>query len=199
MASLIEKPAGQVVREAALARVTVADRPTGIQPVIAETSEEIPFLESTAYGPRMEVGIRWGLNPDDYERVKAGLVCPQCLTVLPVPALARNLAEWRRVGAPDWNWSDVTMKDRGIALILQDCCPICGFEQSPEMLALHDEGAPQRHTDPEWEEAVGSFDERADAYFDKVDREKRSTGFKPRGGFLEHRPVRSVFDKAKGA
>ena len=145
----------------------------------------------------MESGIRWFLKDEDFDRVKAGLVCPQCLTGFPTPALARNIAEWRRLAPPTWSWGDVTMRDRGLAAIMLDCCPICSFEQSPEMLALQEQKA-DRHTDAEWDEHVGSFDERADAYFARVDREKRSTGFKPQGGFLSNRPVRSAFDQVKG-
>jgi hypothetical protein len=179
------------VAPGAPARIAITDRPNGTEPIIAVSSEEIPFLENTAWGPRMGTGIRWALVESDIRRLDQGLGCPQCLTVFPFPALAENIGAWRALGAPAWNWGDVTMRDRGLSLVMVNCCPICGVEQSPEMYALQDEGAISRHTDQEWKDTVDGFEERAEAYFEKVEREKRSTGFKPRGGFLtQGRPVK---------
>lgn len=196
--SLIEKPAATAKIEAALHRVSVTDRPNGVVPVIAEASEEIPFLEATVLGPRLASGIRWALKDEDYQRAAAGLVCHQCLTPFPAPPTLRYIKTWRSIAQPEWNWGDAAMRDRGLALVAQGCCPICGYECSPEMLALQLEETPVRSTDPEWDEHVARFDERAEAYFDKVDRDKRSTGFKPRGGFLANRPIRSAFQQTKG-
>jgi hypothetical protein len=69
---------------------------------------------------------------------------------------------------------------------------VCGLEQSPEMMAVQEMAAGPRDTDPEWKSYLDGFEERAEDYFDKTERQRsgRSTGFKPRGGFLSHRPIR---------
>jgi len=200
--ALIEKPDAQVKREKAQARVEMRQRERApwAKPVIAQ-GEEIPVLESTALGPRMAAGIRWAIdNQYDEDRVRAALVCHQCLTPFPAPASLKYIATWRALDSDQWNWAGPDMRDAGLALIARGCCPVCGYEQSPEMLALQEMAAGPSDNDQDWKNYVDGFDQRAEDYFERTERQRsgRTTGYKPRGGFLSHRPIRSVFDKARG-
>lgn len=173
-----------------MTRIAVSEKQHWSDPIIALSSEEIPFVESTVTGERLAAGIRWQLNERDYQRVCAGLGCMQCLTPFPVEPNLRNIKVWRDLTSTEWRWPDPG-RDHGLALVALGCCPICGYESSPEMMEIQDEGVQKNLTDEDWNEQVGGFDERANAYFEAEERKQRSTGFKPKGGFLtKGRPVK---------
>lgn len=191
--ALIEKPEATIEREKAAARIVVREPAKRWNSPIVAQGEEVPFLESTVLGPRMEAGIRWAVTEDhDWDRIRALHACPQCLTPFPAPPSLQHIAAWRALTSEQWNWGSVELREAGLANIALGCCPVCAFEVSAEMLGVQDLGPPVRDTDPEWKEHLDAFDERAEDYFKKTERQRdgRSTGFKPRGGFLSHRPIR---------
>lgn len=144
------------------------------KPVIAQ-SEEVPVY----FGPertdeRMESGILHAVNDTDYERIKQGMVCPQCLTPFPAPCGIEHLKTWRALTSEEWR---PELTGDQLALIAQGCCPICSFLQTPEMLALQDHGVTVNESD-QWRDEIAGFPERAAAYYAQQERMHRSTGAK---------------------
>lgn len=131
-------------------------------PIIAE-SEETIFLVPARGDVRLESGIRWAMQERDYARVAAGLACPQCATPFPAPVGIMHTKTWRELDSTQWRWT--AGLEHGLGLVAQGCCPICGFEVSPEMFALQDEGHADDHAQMQAE--VDGFQGRADEWFTK--------------------------------
>lgn len=160
-------------------RVTVKEREHWSDP-IHSISEETNFYHAARGDVRQESGIRHAVSERDYQRLKAGMGCPQCLTPFPAPVGIDiiNLAAWNKLTSREFRWTHT--KEHGMDLVRQGCCPMCGFECSPEMMALHDEGVVDGGETPAMQHELDGFQDRAAAYFKNLERANRRAGARRR-------------------
>lgn len=160
-------------------RITVAERTHWSDPIRA-ISEETTFYHQARGDVRQEGGIRHAVNDRDYERLKKIMACPQCLTPFPAPVGMdiASMAVWNRLTSREFRWTHT--KEHGMDLVRRGCCPVCGFECSAEMLALHDEGPTDYGETPAMQHELDGFQERAAAHFKKVERARRRAGARMR-------------------
>ncbi len=102
-------------------------------PVQAHGEETLDFV-----APGEESTIKWYLNDEAFDRIRSGMVCPNCLEPFPARLGVANTSAWREHAHL---YSKIRTKDELLTLVAQERCPVCSTEVSHEMLNLTHRGA----------------------------------------------------------
>lgn len=156
-----------------LGGTSVIERSHWSEPIRA-LSEETTAIMPGRIDERLGSAIRHAVSDRDYQRLMSGMGCHQCLTPFPAPVGRDvvNLLTWKNL-AGEFRWTHT--REHGLELVARGCCPICGYENSPEMLALMDEGKVDGGAaeTPAMQHELDGFHDRAEAHFKKVNAARR--------------------------
>ena len=154
-------------------RVSIIEAPHWSAPIRALSEETVALQPGRAH-ERAGAAIRHAVSETDYQRLMAGMGCHQCLTPFPAPVGLdiANLAKWHNVTSTEFRWTHT--REHGLDLVKQGCCPVCGYECSPEMFAVADEGrvdggAPET---PAMQYELDGFADRAEKWFKENEASK---------------------------
>lgn len=105
---------------------------------------EIVHVEERPVGPTLgdETAVSWVVGgsiaqqAEDADRLAKGLLCPNCLEPFPAKPMIATLPFFREAWADKpHNW-----RERALALVAQECCPVCGCNVSDAMHEFFHEG-----------------------------------------------------------
>lgn len=96
---------------------------------IRATGHTTPTLEVKDFDGMEQSGIFWNVQEqDDFDRIRNGLACGNCLT--PFPARPDKATEFMFKGA--MKWPEPGGEVAALSKVREGRCPICGFPVNPE-------------------------------------------------------------------
>lgn len=101
-------------------------------PVKAHAEEIADFV-----GPGEESTIAWYVDEEGLDRIRAGLVCSNCLEPFPAPPNLANTHIWRD---HSHHYAKIRTEDELLSMVARGVCPICQTEVSHEMFGLTHKG-----------------------------------------------------------
>ncbi|CAB4171895.1 hypothetical protein UFOVP929_28 [uncultured Caudovirales phage] len=101
-------------------------------PIIAHAEETADLV----HGEEQST-IKWYLDQEGFDRIRAGMACGNCLEPFPAPPSIRTTSIWRDHAH---EYSGIRTKDELLDLVLKGRCPICKSEVSSEMVEVNHRG-----------------------------------------------------------
>lgn len=103
-----------------------------VAPIIAHAEETADLVHGEDQST-----IKWYINQEGLDRIRAGMACNNCLEPFPAPPSIRTTSIWRDYAH---HYSGIRTKDELLALVAKGCCPVCKNEISSEMVEVTHRG-----------------------------------------------------------